>query len=319
MKRNEPVCHSNAEQELIMDRTLSAFFDNRSDAISAVDDLVAMGVSRQQISVVSGSEPPEEGAAGGGYGTPEEERGFWASLADLFVPEEDVNTYQEGVNRGGATLIARIDETAVGRAVEILEEHDAVDLNQREQEWRADGWGGPYRPGAASAGIASATTAAAALPTSETAARETAAAPTTPEVTTGATGEEQVIPVTREELHVGKRAQSGRVRIHTHVVEEPVSEDVRLRNERVTIERTPVDKPATGAGEDAPQHRTMEIEEYYEEPVVSKEGRVTEEVRVRKEAEEHVERVEDTVRHTEVEIEDDRASGERTTKEDRRK
>lgn len=180
-----------------MDRTLSAFFDNRSDAISAVDDLVAFGISRHHISIISGSEPPEEGAGGGGYGTPEEERGFWATIADLFVPEEDIETYREGVDRGGATVVARVDEDQLGRAVEILEEHDAVDLDKREQQWRSEGWSGPYRPGAAAIGM---------------------------------------VPDDAEP-HVGKRVvQSGRVRIHTRVVEERHEEPFVSKEPRVTEE-----------------------------------------------------------------------------------
>jgi Domain of unknown function (DUF2382) len=41
--------------------------------------------------------------------------------------------------------------------------------------------------------------------------------------------------------------QRGRVRIHSRVVERPVEESVRLRDETVTVERRPVDRPATAA------------------------------------------------------------------------
>ena len=44
-----------------------------------------------------------------------------------------------------------------------------------------------------------------------------------------------------EELHVGKRdVNRGRVRIHSHVVEKPVEEQVTLRHETVDVERRPV-------------------------------------------------------------------------------
>ena len=59
-------------------------------------------------------------------------------------------------------------------------------------------------------------------------------------------------------------------------------------------------------GSDAFQERTIEVEERGEEAVVSKEARVTEEVVVRKEAEQHTETVSDTVRKTEVDVEDER-------------
>ncbi len=297
-----------------MDRTLSALYDTRSEALAAVDELVSSGVSRDSISVVSGSEPPETGGPGTGYGTSGEEPGFWASLSNLFTRDEDREVYQEGISRGGTTVIAQVDDNQLTRAVDILESHGAVDLDERERSWREEGWSGGYRPGAASLGMAEGEVAVGAVLTASGAAPVVGAAAAR-EVRTGVSGEEEIIPIAKEELHVGKReVGGGKVRVHTHVVEEPVSEDIRLRDERVTIERTPVDRPASEVGEQAFQERTLEIEERHEEPVVSKEARVTEELRVHKETEEHVEHVEDTVRHTEVDVEDERTSGKRGKK-----
>ena len=133
------------------------------------------------------------------------------------------------------------------------------------------------------------------------------------EIGAGVTGEEEeVIPLAREELHVGKRELRGRVAVHTHVVEEPVSEDVTLRDEYVTVQRTPVDRSAKDLGEQAFQERIVEAEERHEEPVVSKEARVTEELHLRKQKGEHVEHIEDTVRHVEADIEDERTPPKRT-------
>ena len=58
---------------------------------------------------------------------------------------------------------------------------------------------------------------------------------------------------------------------------------------------------------DAFQERTVDVTTHREEPIVAKEARVKEEIRVRKEADQRTETVRDTVRHTEVEVEDDRA------------
>ena len=59
--------------------------------------------------------------------------------------------------------------------------------------------------------------------------------------------------------------------------------------------------------DEAFQERTVDVTTHSEEPVISKEARVKEEVVVRKEADQRTETVQDTVRHTEVEVEDDRA------------
>jgi uncharacterized protein (TIGR02271 family) len=119
---------------------------------------------------------------------------------------------------------------------------------------------------------------------------------------------EEVIPVAEERLRVGKRDVShGRVRVRSYVVETPVEEQVTLREERVAVERRPADR-ALGDAERAFQERTIEAEERGEEAVVSKQARVTEEVVVRKEAEQRTETVSDTVRQTEVEVEDERGN-----------
>ena len=63
----------------------------------------------------------------------------------------------------------------------------------------------------------------------------------------------------------------------------------------------------TQAWGDPFQERTIEVEERGEEAVVSKEARVVEEVVVRKEADQRTETISDTVRKTEVDVEDERS------------
>ncbi|MBV9300636.1 MAG: YsnF/AvaK domain-containing protein [Acidobacteriaceae bacterium] len=120
----------------------------------------------------------------------------------------------------------------------------------------------------------------------------------------GAKGATDAIPVVREEVQVGKRqVLRGGVRLYSRVVEEPVEEKVTLREERVRVQRQPVDRPATQADLSAGREQVVEVQEFAEEPVVAKQARVVEEVRVGKEVSERTETVRDTVRHTEVEVE----------------
>jgi len=122
--------------------------------------------------------------------------------------------------------------------------------------------------------------------------------------TSAAIGSGQSIPVVEEQLQVGKmRVRQGGVRIHTRVVEKPVEAEVRLRQEKVTAETVPVDRPATEADLNAFKEGTVEIQETTEEPVISKQARVVGEVHVGKEAEERIETVRDTARRTEVDVE----------------
>jgi stress response protein YsnF len=102
------------------------------------------------------------------------------------------------------------------------------------------------------------------------------------------------------------------VRVHSYIVETPVEEQVRLREERVHVERRPANSPGI-AGEELFRERVIEAEERSEEAVVAKEARVTGEVVVNKETTERTETIRDTVRRTEVEVnEDDVANTNRT-------
>jgi uncharacterized protein (TIGR02271 family) len=130
--------------------------------------------------------------------------------------------------------------------------------------------------------------------------------------TTGYTGsglgnnEEETsrIPIIEENLEVGKReVRTGGVRVRSRIVERPVEESLRLREERVNIERNPVDRPATAADLQNFQERDIEMVERSEVPVVNKEARVVEEVNIAKNVEERNETIQDTVRKTEVDVE----------------
>lgn len=116
-----------------------------------------------------------------------------------------------------------------------------------------------------------------------------------------AEGRDRVVPVVEEQLHVGKRQERSPVRIYTRTVETPVEQEVELREERVRVERRPVDRPAE-PGDFQRGDQVIEVTETIEQPVVDKERRVVEEVVVGKEATTRRETIRDTVRHTEVDV-----------------
>ena len=118
------------------------------------------------------------------------------------------------------------------------------------------------------------------------------------------TTEEQAIPVIQEELKVGKRTvQRGGVRVYQRVIETPVQEDITLREEHVTIERHPVDQAIAPDQVPAFQEKSFELRESAEEAVVQKTARVVEEVVVGKDVSQRQEQISDTVRSTNVEVE----------------
>lgn len=236
-----------------MTTTITAAFEDQPTARKAQESLAEHGISRDKVTLLHGA----------GAGLP----GTDAESA----------TCNEALRRGGAVLLARVDDLQLGTAVESLEANGAVDLEKREQDWRASGWTGG----------------------------RAAAAP-------GGTAADQaadIIRVVEERLVIGKRDVSrGTVRVRVHVVETPVEVPVTLRDETLTVERHPVNRPVTPADTAAFQSKTIEAVEVDEEPVVTKEVFVTEEIELRKEAVERVETVHDTVRRTEVDIEGDAAA-----------
>lgn len=277
-------------------RTIVAYFDRRSDAETARNALIEDGIAPSAVNLLPEATGDYSRTADTSYDHRRDEGGFWASLGDLFLPDEDRYSYAEGMSRGGATLSVVVDDVAYSRTADILEQSGSVDIDERETGWRGEGWEGYQTTGATAADTS--TYAA----TSGSSATSRADYDTTATVT----GDE-VIPVVEEQLRVGKRqVDKGRVRVRSYVVETPVEEQVQLHSERVVVDRRPVDRELSGADAAAFQERTIEAEERAEEAVVSKEARVVEEVAIHRETENRTETVSDTVRHTEVEVEDER-------------
>ena len=118
-------------------------------------------------------------------------------------------------------------------------------------------------------------------------------------------GREVAIPVVEEELRVGKRAvEGGGVRVTTSVEEVPVNEQVTLREETINVERRPADRPVSDADLTALEQGAFEMRERREEVVVDKQARIVEEVRISKDVGEHTETIEDSVRRTNVEVQE---------------
>lgn len=110
----------------------------------------------------------------------------------------------------------------------------------------------------------------------------------------------QRIKLLEERLNVGKvNERAGEVTLGKRPITEQVQEQVTLAEDKLDITRHRVDRPATGEiiGTEA---ETISVPLYAERAEVRKDTFVREEVEVNKRREEHIETVNDTVRHEEL-------------------
>ena len=265
--------------------------------------------------------------------------GLVGALTSAGVPETDARSYDEGVRRGGTLVTVAAEDAQAGRVTDIMNRHNPVDIDERVSQWRSGGLDAGSPTGGTGVGTGNRldqkrdlsypeSTPSYAASGSNVAAGGTAVPLTDAGVSNANVDEfttsgnslganagasrdartvqgQEAIPVVEEELHVGKReVQRGGVRVHSRIEERPVEEQVNLREERAVVERRPVDRAATEADlGNAFRESSIEVTERAEIPMVSKEARVVEEVVVGKEVNQRTETVHDTVRRTDVAVE----------------
>lgn len=256
-----------------MSNTLVAVFDNHSEAQEACSKLQTAGIDKQSIQL-NGVESTDGQMS---RSDPDDEPGaisrFFSSIFGM-DDDRDTSKYTEAARRGNTILTVTLaDENRVEEISELLDDCGAVDVDERAQQWQASGAvpaaGKPMLAGAAVGD-----------------------------------GDGDTLKVVEETMKVGTRTvQKGNVRVHRRVVETPVEEQVSLRDERASIERVKVDRPATEADlQSAFQDKSIDIQETTQEAVVSKAARVVEEVKVGKKATDRTDTVRETLRHTKVDV-----------------
>ncbi|WP_419826679.1 hypothetical protein [Sphingomonas sp.] len=98
-------------------------------AIPGLGPVVAAGwLAATAVGVVGGA------AIGGAAG------GLVGALTDAGVPADDAHVYAEGVRRGGTLVTAKVDEKLVPTARAILGDQRAVDVGERRDHYRLEGW-----------------------------------------------------------------------------------------------------------------------------------------------------------------------------------
>ena len=322
-----------------MAKTIVGLFDDASDAQAVVRELVDLGIDRDQISLMANRSAEaltrdtapevtttgEDAMAGAGIGAVAGgigglivglvalpipglgpviaagpiaaaltgagigavTGGVIGALTHVGVPEEHAQHYAEAVRRGGTLVTVSSPDVLAQRVTDVMNRYHAVNVNDRAAKWREGGWRGFDAS-------------APALSAEEI--RRERSLYTNRDLNQG----QVAFPVVEEKLSVGKReVQKGGVRVSSRVVESPVEQQVNLRDERVKVERRAVDRPLNAADQSAFREGTMEFKETVEEPVVAKTARVVEEVVVNKDVRQRTQTVRDTVKKTEVDVDQD--------------
>jgi uncharacterized protein (TIGR02271 family) len=291
--------------------TVVGVFDNANEAQEAVEALVRDGFSRSNIDLSAQSNDYNSGNGDivpdrhqNTSGTRTEEvvddtKDVGDSIGDffssLFGSNDDADKYKRVADRGSIVTVHAQSEDEAERAADILDDNGAVDVDERANQYGST-TGSTYGSTTGNTNYTDSTVAS-----GVTGSSVVGNTGYTDDVTdrdrtnlVNDRDSDQTLKVIEENLQVGKReVETGGVRVRSRIVERPVEESLRLRQERVTVQRNPVNRTATSADLDAFQEGQIELVEHAEVPVVSKTANVVEEVSIGKEVNEREETIRD--------------------------
>ncbi|MCP2044148.1 YsnF/AvaK domain-containing protein [Pontibacter sp. HSC-36F09] len=248
-------------------QTVIGIFKEGIDAQAAVQKLESTHhIGRDKVDIANPASASAKHV--GGSTTNRDNDGVSGFFGSLFGQNDDANKHTQAARKGWVVTVHADSRQEAERAAEVLDSCGAVDVDEHTSPQA-----GLNRP---------------------------------PQGTshTEPTGDlNQTIPIMEERLNVGKReVERGGVHMRSRIVERPVEEHLRLREEHLDIERNKVNRPATDRDFQNFKEGEINITERAEVPVVNKEARVVEEVKISKHTEERDETVRGTVRKTDVEI-----------------
>ncbi|MDQ3633377.1 MAG: YsnF/AvaK domain-containing protein [Aridibacter sp.] len=260
-----------------MTHTVVGIFDDISDARQAMEQLVKGGFIKEDVDISQGkvSEATANAVTDDNDTVGDTDAGDSISnfFRHLFGKDDARSTqYAEIARQANGILTVQADsKERAEKAAEIMDNNNAIDIENRSAQYR--------------------NTARANVDTDRK--------------RTDVDSNTETIPVIEEQLNVGKRTvETGGVRVRSQIIEKPVEETIRLREEHVIVNRRPVDREVTEADLNNLQEGEIEITERAQKAVVGKQARVVEEVEIGKEVTDREEVISDTVRKTEVEVEE---------------
>lgn len=271
--------------------TVAAIFDTRDEAAYALQDLHDAGFHKTWMGVTSAgadattADPDEHQVetAGGGFG---------ASLARFFGEDGRESLYEALTKRGvpdsdALALDNRIHDGGAVITVEAKDRYDEVFRILRNDRGQI---------ASTAAGLGSETVATGGTTTAATTA--TASSP-------DAVDDARTLQLREERLSIDKnRVAAGEATIGKRVVSQDASVDVPVMHEELFIQRRPVTSGTQTATEPISESEAIRIPLMREQVVVDKRTVVREEVAIGKRSVTGTERVDDTVKHEELVVDD---------------
>lgn len=248
-------------------QTIFGLFDNHEAVKAVYDDLLQEGINPRDIEVLRRNNTSE------------------LNQLKSSVNDPDVDFYMESVDKGGTLVTVDTPDDKVQRVAEILTRHGMIDVDRHAETLRSQGSNVQLR---------------------NYNERDQVVTRVDETSRVAPSSNDQVLQVVEESLAVGKRdVERGRVRIYNRITERAVEENIGLRDETINVERRSVNRELRPDElNSAFQERSFEMTEVDEEAVVAKTARVVEEVVISKDIADRVETIRDTVRRSDVQVEE---------------
>jgi hypothetical protein len=127
------MTQSEADKGRSRSLSLVSLFDTREAATRAVEQLKAADIGQASISLIADIGAAEEDAK---IQSDRKNR-----LEDFLFPDFDQSVYREGIRRGGHVVtVSGLAADRHNLVRDILDGAGAVDLDERVNAWKADGW-----------------------------------------------------------------------------------------------------------------------------------------------------------------------------------
>ncbi|WWO96604.1 MAG: YsnF/AvaK domain-containing protein [Candidatus Dasytiphilus stammeri] len=241
-------------------------FDNFQHAQDAKRNLLKAGFKKHDISLINNDQLQ------GGANILVHRHDIWRRLLGQSLTDQEAKIYGQAVKTGGVVLTLRTKEEDTPRAISILNTHPLVEMsddtvsNCNNEDIIPEKHHSHFSKDKKNA-------------------------------------EEEVLELAEEKLEIGKKVvYEGSTRVRRFVTQKDVEVEIPLHEEHASILRRALSGNCQSADNIDWSETVVEISDTHEQPVINKKANVVEEVIVRKEGKDRVEKIRDTLRKQEIEV-----------------